>query len=108
MVQAKFGMALETGKIIFNIYDSVFTKYGLTCMPQKKITWGSFCSKVESYVVCMLVQYCNCPQYDDHLAFISFQLYALKWNLCFHDIADTYGIGIDIIVSVQLFSASFC
>jgi hypothetical protein len=31
--RAEFGMALENGKVIFNIYDSDVTKYGLTRMP---------------------------------------------------------------------------
>ena len=30
---AEFGMALENGKVVFNIYDSDVTKYGLTRMP---------------------------------------------------------------------------
>ena len=31
--RAEFGMALENGKVVFNIYDSDVTKYGLTRMP---------------------------------------------------------------------------
>ena len=31
--QAEFGMALEDGKVVFNIFDSFVTKYGLTRMP---------------------------------------------------------------------------
>ena len=31
--QAEFGMALEDGKVIFDIFDSLVTKYGLTRMP---------------------------------------------------------------------------
>ena len=31
--EADFGMALENGKVVFNIYDSNVTKYGLTRMP---------------------------------------------------------------------------
>ena len=31
--QAEFGMALENGKVVFNIYDSEVRKYGLTRMP---------------------------------------------------------------------------
>ena len=31
--RADFGMALENGKVVFNIYDSDVTKYGLTRMP---------------------------------------------------------------------------
>ena len=30
---AEFGMALENGKVVFNIYDSDVTRYGLTRMP---------------------------------------------------------------------------
>ena len=30
---ADFGMALENGRVVFNIYDSEVTKYGLTRMP---------------------------------------------------------------------------
>lgn len=31
--RAEFGIALENGKVIFNIYDSDVTKHGLTRMP---------------------------------------------------------------------------
>ena len=31
--QAEFGMALEDGKVVFDIFDSLVTKYGLTRMP---------------------------------------------------------------------------
>ena len=31
--EAEFGMALENGKVVFNIFDSDVTKYGLTRMP---------------------------------------------------------------------------
>ena len=31
--EAEFGMALEDGKVVFNIYDSDVTKHGLTRMP---------------------------------------------------------------------------
>ena len=31
--QAEFGMALEGGKVVFNIFDSSVTRYGLTRMP---------------------------------------------------------------------------
>ena len=31
--EAEFGMVLENGKVVFNIYDSNVTKYGLTQMP---------------------------------------------------------------------------
>ena len=31
--QAEFGMALEEGKVVFDIFDSLVTKYGLTRMP---------------------------------------------------------------------------
>ena len=31
--QAEFGMALEGGKVVFNIFDPLVTKYGLTRMP---------------------------------------------------------------------------
>ena len=31
--QAEFGMALEDGKVVFNIFDPLVTKYGLTRMP---------------------------------------------------------------------------
>jgi hypothetical protein len=32
--RAEFGMALENGKVVFNIYDPDVTKYGLTRMPR--------------------------------------------------------------------------
>ena len=31
--RAEFGIALENGRVVFNIYDPVVTKYGLTRMP---------------------------------------------------------------------------
>jgi hypothetical protein len=32
--QAEFGMAVEDGKVVFDIFDPLVTKYGLTRMPQ--------------------------------------------------------------------------
>ena len=80
----------------------------INCVLLSLLVIATFSSiDTHAYIVCSFVQHSYRPQYDGHLASVSFQLYAFKRNLHFHDIADMYGTGIDIIVSTKLLSFLF-